>query len=338
MKVSTTLTRSLELPTEAAWYGIETPTEQVVLGDAVLQGIHEDGSDAWHDQRAMGIGGSDVASILQVHGAFTSRYMLWLQKMGLVPQDRDDDNEFFYWGHKHEPNIAERFRESHPEFDLETRTGSWAHADREWHLANPDGFILKKGTREVIGLLEIKTSKTGWGWENGRVPEKYVAQVRWYLECFGLEWAYIVVLEAGCEYREYIIHRSPSKPVYGLWDGAQSYRVEYGGEAMIAAVTAFVGLLASAAPPPLDGAEDTYDHVRGKNPEIAKAEKFEVGEIGMQLVEAKKAREAAEEEERRLKSEVLAIMGTAQYAYVDDVKVARRQAFKSGISLVVANV
>lgn len=308
------------------------------LGEAVFVGYFEDGSEDWHDQRANGVGGSDVSSILQIHGSFKSRYLLWLEKTGALPREDEPDNPYLEWGHRLEPLIAEKFQEMHPKIKVVTKAGSWRHKDREWHLANPDGLLVNEHG-DVFALLEIKCSATGYGWENGRVPAKYIAQVRWYLRAFGLSFAYIVVLESGVHYREYIIPADPSSPVIRAdKDDEPSYVVEVGGDAMVCEVEAFVASMAENTPPPLDGGEDTFKYVKSAHPDITPKLEVEIGDLGMELQNAKNSVELWETELRRLKGIVIEAMDKAQYATSNGIKVARRRNGKGGVNLVILNV
>lgn len=66
--------------------------------------------DKWLKTRDMGIGGSDAAIILG-YSSYKSPYQLWMEKTGqAVPPDLSG-NQYIYWGHKNEPNIADWFQE-----------------------------------------------------------------------------------------------------------------------------------------------------------------------------------------------------------------------------------
>ena len=284
------------------------------LGTAVLVGQFEDGSEEWHKARFNGIGGSEIASLLGIN-SFKSRYVLWMEKAGIIPRN-DDYNPLFEWGHRLEPVILEKFAEMHPEYDV-LPGGSWRNKDRDYQLANPDGLLGYQG--EICRIVEIKTSMTGVGWGPGPndIPAKYVAQVRWYLDTFGFEMAHIVVLIGLGDYREYTIYADPAKTAE-----------------MHDAAAAFAWSLQTNTPPPIDGGEDTYTYLRSRNLSIvAKGEgsKVELDEqLAHMVMDAKQQLAYAESELLRAKGHLLAHMGTAKTAEFEGKVVAARQAKGEG--------
>lgn len=282
------------------------------LGDAVLVGQFEDGSEAWHEARTHGIGGSEVASILGIN-SFKSRYVLWMEKAGIIPRN-EDYNPLFEWGHRLEPVILQKFAEAHPEYEV-LPGASWRNKDRPYQLANPDGRLVCKETGE-FKILEVKTSMTGVGWGTGPndIPAKYVAQVRWYLDTFGWESAWIIVLIGLGDYREYRIYADPAKTVE-----------------MRDAAAAFTYSLQNNIAPPIDGGEDTYTYLRSRNLSIDPKGKVELDAELAQLVADSKANLAhAESEMLRAKGHLLAHMGTAKTAVFEDKVIAARQAKGEG--------
>ena len=283
------------------------------LGDAVLVGQFEDGSQEWHDARFKGIGGSEIASILGINN-FKSRYILWMEKAGIIPRN-EDYNPLFEWGHRLEPVIIEKFAEAHPEYAV-LPGASWRNKDRPYQLANPDGRLLNRETGECE-ILEVKTSMTGVGWGPGPndIPAKYVAQVRWYLDTFGWHSAHIIVLIGLGDYREYRIYADPAKTAE-----------------MRDAAAAFTYSLQTNSPPPIDGGEDTYTYLRERNLSIDPKVKITLDDEVVELVATSKANLAhAESEMLRAKGHLLAHMGTAKTALDKDGKViAARQAKGEG--------
>lgn len=285
------------------------------LGDAVLVGQFEDGSEEWHAARFRGIGGSEIASIQGINN-FKSRYVLWMEKAGIIPRN-NDYNPLFEWGHRLEPVIIEKFAEAHPEYRV-LPGGSWRNKDREWQLANPDGRLLNLETGE-FEILEVKTSMTGVGWGLGPtdIPAKYVAQVRWYLDTFGFQSAWIVVLIGLGDYREYRIHADPAKTIE-----------------MRDAGSGFTHSLQAGIAPPIDGGEDTYTFLRERNMSIVvkgEGSKVDLDAELVELVQESKANLAhAESEMLRAKGHLLAHMGTAKTAVFGDKIIAARQAKGEG--------
>lgn len=320
------------------------------LGTAVLRGRYVDGSPEWHAARSGVIGGSEVGSIMGVN-AFESRYVLWYRKAGFLAAPEEVENPLFEWGHRLEPVVAEKFADMHPEFDVQV-SGSWVHQDRPWHGANPDRLLAGKYTYvddlgnecavilDVEAVLEIKTSMSGYGWENDMCPVKYVLQLRWYMECFGLEYGYLVVLASLGDYREFLVPRDVSKPVVSMQTGNEEW-YSAGGQEMLEAVEEFYlslpgQLTAEGTPPPIDGGTDTYELIRERHPDIVNSDIEVSQELADQLREALAAEKAAVAEAQRMKNIMLDHMGKNRRAVIptgDPKKpavVARRQSKQGG--------
>jgi putative phage-type endonuclease len=324
----------------------DRPAEAAVqLGTAVLVGRYEDGSPEWHEARSRVIGGSEVGSILNIN-SFESRYVLWYRKAGFLTKE-ESANPLFEWGHRLEPVVAEKFADNHPEYSVQV-SGSWVHRDRPWHGANPDRLLSpvyvdddgEVYVGEPEAVLEIKTSMSGYGWENDMCPVKYVAQLRWYMEAFSLDYGYLVVLASLGDYREFLVPRDPSKPVVSMQTGNEEW-YSVGGEEMLEAAAAFYNslpgrLTPEGTPPPIDGGNDTYEMIRERHPDILNTDVEVTHELAAQLREALAAEKAAIAEAQRMKSVMLDTLGKARRAIIptDDPKkpiiVARRQSKQGG--------
>ncbi len=281
-----------------------------VLGNAKLKGVYIDGSPEWLAARMGGIGGSEIASILGWNN-FKSRYVLWHQKAGILPPD-DGDNPLFEWGHRLEPAVADKFASEHPELRL-YEGGSWENKDRPWQNANPDRLLVDEMTGE-IGVLEIKTSMRGHGWEKGSIPKKYLAQVRWYLDTFGLKYAYIVCLISLGEYVEHLI--GPD------WEMTVQMR---------SAGQEFMNQLAAGSPPAVDAGDDTYESLRVLHPDIDTKAEVEIGrELAVELTTSLQAEKDAIEAAKLAKNRVMEAMGRAKFAMNGGEKVASRTSRMGG--------
>jgi putative phage-type endonuclease len=333
-----------------------TETEAAVqLGTAVLVGRYEDGSPEWHAARARVIGGSEVGSIMQVN-SFESRYVLWYRKAGFLQREEPETpNPLFEWGHRLEPTVAEKFADNHPEFNVQ-RSGSWIHQDRPWHGANPDRILapvyLSDDGDNYIGepeaILEIKTSMAGYGWENDMCPVKYVAQLRWYMECFGFDYGYLAVLISLGDYREFLVPRDPSKPVVSMQTGAEEWYSLGGWEMLDAAHDFYLSLpgqlSVGGTPPSIDGGTDTYELIRQRHPDIDNADVEVTRGLADQLKEALEAEKAAVAEAQRMKNITLELMGKNRRAVIQTadpkkpIVVARRQSKQGGKPYLLATI
>lgn len=277
--------------------------------------------------------------------SFESRYVLWYRKAGFIERE-EQENPLFEWGHRLEPVVAEKFADNHPEYAVQM-SGSWVHRDRPWHGANPDRIlapVYEYDGEEFIGepeaILEIKTSMSGYGWENDMCPIKYVAQLRWYMECFGLSYGYLAVLVSLGDYREFLVPRDPAQPVVSMQTGNSEWYTIGGAEMLEAAENFYQSLpgqlTPAGTPPDIDGGTDTYELLRERHPDILNSDVEVTWELADQLREALEAEKAATAEAQRMKNLVLEIMGKNRRAVIPSgdpkkpVIVARRQSKKGG--------
>lgn len=218
-------------------------------GDAVLVGAFETGSPEWHAARAKGLGGSEIAAVLGL-SQYESRFSLWHRKAGLVgPQDLNGEME---WGNRLEPLLLSKFQENHHWITMLVTHKTWANAERPWQIANPDAVM-----RDITGtgcVWEAKTARYDDGWGipgSDEIPPGYLAQVRWYLDTFGFHRAFISVLIAGSDYREYEVTADPTD--------AELMRTE---------ARKFLDDVAAGKRPSIDGHSETYVIARKLHPDI----------------------------------------------------------------------
>lgn len=167
-------------------------------GAAVALGSWPDGSPEWLEARRTRIGGSDIASVMGL-SPWQSRWQLWHHKRGL--DDGQSPSALLEAGHYVEPAAAQWYADHHLPGGLYLRnSGTWVHQDRDWQLANPDRLITAnpRSDRSPMGILEIKYTPNNPGqWCRDGVegpPAHYWAQVQWYMDVFGVDWADVVVL------------------------------------------------------------------------------------------------------------------------------------------------
>lgn len=157
----------------------------------------------WHKLRSKGIGGSDIGAILGVN-KYRSLVDVYLDK---IEGKKVEDNNAMFWGRVLEPIIRAEFQKKHSE---EYQTYLVPYSLKYGVLrANVDGLIYNNNTQKW-GVLEIKTANqfTTKEWSDGVVPQSYYAQVMHYLTVTGLDYAIIVVLIGGSDYREFYIERN----------------------------------------------------------------------------------------------------------------------------------
>lgn len=249
--------------------------------------------EQWHATRLTGMGGSEVAALLGL-SPWESRFSLWHRKTGLAsPQPENDEME---WGTLHEPTIAAKFASLHPELRMR-RTGTWRNHERPWQIANPDRLLTGPNGREI---LEIKTARDADGWGTpgtDEIPVYYRAQVLWYLDCFGWSTARIVVLIAGSDYREYVVHYDPAEAAI-----------------LREAAAEFWASVQNGVRPDLDHHDATYQVVRELHPDIDDISHELPRELADQYRQALADHKATEAAKQLASAAVLDEMGTARRA------------------------
>ena len=259
------------------------------IGNAKLLGQFEANSPEWHEARRTRIGGSEVGAIVG-ESKYESAYSLWAKKTGKIPSEKLDNN-FMYWGRALEPVVIDKFELEHPELVVHRDCGTWVNKEREWQVANPDAIIAgDKG----YGILEIKTARYEDDWRDG-VPKYYMTQVQWYLNTFGLDYAYIVCLFSGSNYQEFAVKADPA------WQ-----------EHDLASVETFRQHLIDDTKPDWDGSAATLEAVREQYTYIEPSE-VELGELAKDWDRAKLAVDMAKSELNQKSSEILELMGEAKY-------------------------
>lgn len=173
------------------------------LGKATIIDEVIEGSVEWLNMRHAGVGGSSIMEALGFH--WKSRpgdpvYMkehelrrhweeMGVEKCTDITEVEDTMSGVFFRGHKWEPSLITRYAlENNVRVAVSKATWKGHH---DLQVVNVDGIVLNdKG--KPVGLVECKTSSREWTWKWG-VPMHYRAQVLWYLDAFGLDWADVVV-------------------------------------------------------------------------------------------------------------------------------------------------
>lgn len=181
--------------------GIDREYKGDTLGTAVKAGTFEEDSAEWHEARANGIGGSDVAIIMGI-SPFKKREALLKMKTGEVVQKANNTGGAALRGHVWENYIARKFARKHADKTVIFSKDSWNKVGEESHKANFDGLICENGSLVPNAILEIKTASKAEDWELG-VPEYYRLQVLWYMDACGFKKGYVAVMINDSEYREY---------------------------------------------------------------------------------------------------------------------------------------
>lgn len=264
---------------------------------ATLLGTFAPDSDEWHNARR-GITGSDIGAIRGV-SPFKSTYTLWAEKRGLI-SDRIEPSIPMRMGTLFEPAIRQLFAEQHPTFEV-LETGTWVSKTNPNYKANPDALI--EDADGNLGVLEIKHTSQYWS----ELPPTYVAQVHWYLDVLGLDYA-IVAAVTGGRYTEFTVE----------------YDAEY-AEDVLEDVQRFERMVDMNVEPDWDGSTSTYETVRTLSPGLTDGE-TELGYLWVNLSNAKKNFEDAETLFTSFKTATLAQMNGVRVGTYNGEPVVQLQA------------
>jgi putative phage-type endonuclease len=142
------------------------------------------------------IGGSDISAVMGL-SRYKTPLQIWGEKTGLIEPKDLSDNEYVYWGTKHEETIAQEFEKR---TGLEILDGEvYTHSEYPYMVAHTDRTVYnhKSGINSV---LECKTASRSGEWKVGEIPQEYILQVNWYMGLSGLHHAYIACLITGNKY------------------------------------------------------------------------------------------------------------------------------------------
>lgn len=159
----------------------------VYRGCDLILSCHEAETDhaKWLETRNAGIGGSD-ASVIMGLNPYKSPYQLWLEKTGQAEAPDLSGNQYIYWGHKNEGNIADWFMEDTGK--KVRKLGTLRSRAHPFMLANVDRAVMG----EEAGL-EIKTAGVNQAkkWKGDEIPDSYYCQCLHYLTVTGADRWYI---------------------------------------------------------------------------------------------------------------------------------------------------
>jgi len=284
----------------------------------VLLGRWETGSPEWRVARATRLSGSRMAAVLGL-SPWESPYSTWCEMAGLVQPDEQTKEQSR--GHYLEPAVAAWFADQHPEL-MVAEAGTYVHADRPQHLANPDRLLTTPGSSTTAALLEIKTDADGSGWgEPGtdQIPVYYRTQVQWYLDVLGLQRAYIAVLTGRLNFAEYVIDYDPADAAH-----------------MRGVADEFLDSLLWREMPDLDAHTATYETVRKLHPDIDGDDVDIDPGLAAEFIAATADAKGAEARATKARTALAAAMGTAKRARCGTYTIATRQAKGGGTPYLVA--
>lgn len=201
-------------------------------GCDLILSCHEAEKDhqKWLQTRNAGIGGSDASVIVGLN-PYKSPYQLWLEKTGQAEAPDLSGNQYIYWGHKNEANIADWFEEDTGK--KVRKLGTLRSRAHPFMIANVDRAVMG----EDAGL-EIKTAGVSQAkkWKGDEIPDAYYCQCLHYLAVTGADRWYIAVLIGGNEAIRKTVERNDEDI-----------------KALIEAEKDFWDHVVTRTPPPVDG-------------------------------------------------------------------------------------
>lgn len=261
--------------------------------------------------RPKGLGGSDIAGVLNINPKYTNPLKVYISKVEPVEEESSEAAE---WGTALEPVIRNKFKEKHPELKVRQSHFMWQHPEFPFMVANVDGFIYdpEKGW----GVLEIKTASEyllkKWSAEDGKIPEEYYVQAQHYLAVFGLKWGYFAALIGGNKYREFYFERDEE-----LIESLIILEKDFWENHVLA-----------LSPPELDGSEASenllkkmYAAEEALPADEVKILDSEAGKLLEQLDYAKEQKQQYEEMEKEAKHKLQSMLGQYQVAAFKDRKI-----------------
>lgn len=202
--------------------------------------------EAWLRYRRSGIGSSDASTVLGLN-RWSSPYVVWAEKRGLLPPE--PQNEAMELGHLLEPVIVGRWSEKS---GIPIRkAGLMANRDRPWQLASVDRLAA------CGGIVEAKTLsyRVAEEWDDGQTPDHAEVQVQHQMAVTGRDHAHVVGLQDGRTWLERLIRRDDDL----IPD-------------MVKIETEFWAMVLDGVEPPIDGSAMTTDALNARWPALAETE------------------------------------------------------------------
>lgn len=205
--------------------------------------------EEWLEERRKNIGGSDAPVLLGLN-KYKTKYQLWLDKMGLLPDF--GGNAATEWGNRLESVVADAFAEA---------SGLGIEIPEKPIYLN-DKYPRMHGTPDRLtsdnGVLEIKTTgaHNKHVWDDG-VPPHVNAQLQHYLMILDRPHGYVAVLIGGQDFRWWRVE-ADEEMQENIFSAVQSFWEDH---------------IATGVPPQVSGEDELtvnkiYDTSNGETVEI----------------------------------------------------------------------
>lgn len=257
---------------------------------------------AW---RREGLGASDIAALLGL-SPWESPFGLWADKVGLLPDD-EDDREDFDFGHFMELAVGPWF-EKKTGLHVACQQLKLAREDVAWQRCILDGRVFESAASEVapLGGLEIKTAYDWRSWDE--IPAHYQCQAQWQMHVDDLERVWFATLH-GRRLETYVLERDQHDI-----DLLVAEATEFWNEHVVAGV-----------PPDVDGSDATLDALKAVYPQHVDDKAVDLDPDTAACVDLLKAakvdKAVAEQRENEAKAQLQAALGDAEAGLVGGERV-----------------
>lgn len=151
----------------------------------------------WLEQRAKGIGATDIAAILGI-SPWADSYSLWESKKNPTREGFDVDNPAIRAGRLLEDAVAKWFQLATGNRIIKNSAGDWLAKSHEADILICSPDRLYRADDGAVGLLECKTCRKGFDPDN--LPPHYIAQVQWQMMVTGFRRATLAWLASGIDF------------------------------------------------------------------------------------------------------------------------------------------
>ncbi|MFH9072736.1 YqaJ viral recombinase family protein [Streptomyces alboflavus] len=281
-----------------------TPTGRLILH-------HDTPREEWLDARRQGIGSSDLPAVMNLSG-FKTPLHVFHDKRGRLPHD-DEFSEAAHFGVLFEDPLARDWARRNR--TVVEPVGLIANVDEPWQMCTLDRLCaecpLDRSVRSLCAL-EVKTRNAFVAnlWRQGP-PDDVLAQVLWQILVTGLDHIHVVCLIGGQDYRQYTVRREEHVRLVAFLN-AEAGRLWH--EHIVPGRAPEV----SGQEPP-DALIELYDRLHPDREGIAVLDRdVDALDAMTEYLEAVAEKSAAEKKRKAKYAALLAALGGAQAAHVQD--------------------
>ncbi len=198
--------------------------------DAILKAHTTDSEDeAWHTRRSMGIGGSELGTVMGLN-QYQTAHQLWMTKTGRAEPFKG--NKYTHFGHVLEDVVAQEFSRL-TDMPVQVCSTHFKHKTLPFLVGNVDRIIMTTdadGKKHRSAILECKTAQSFMASKFSKdaawyideefkhdkvyvtnlhdIPPAYYIQCQHYMNITGLHECYLAALIGGSDYHIYCIKYS----------------------------------------------------------------------------------------------------------------------------------